>query len=69
MDRLPPAPIVTDQVLLREWEQGQLDENHQYYYDKRNVEMEVFNRFKAQGDIINMLEDREELDRDQDFWK
>ena len=68
-ESLPPAPLLSDRVLLREWEMEQLCENHQYYYDKRIVEDEVFQGFKAQGDIINMLEDPEELDKDQAFWE
>ena len=68
-DRVPPAPTMDDKVLLREWEQEQLMEYYKNVYDRRNIDIDVFKKFQANGEIIKMTINASELTKDKNFWK
>jgi len=68
-DRVPPAGIMDDRILLREWEQEQMNEYYKNMYDRRNIDLDVFKRFQANGEIIKMTINAAELTKDKNFWK
>lgn len=58
-----------DRVLLREWEGEQMNEYYRNVYDRRNIDLDVFKRFQANGEIIKMTINAAELTKDKNFWK
>ena len=68
-DRVPPQGILDDRVLLREWEFEHLQEYYKKVYNKTNVEIDVFKKFQANGEVIKMIADAKELSKDRNFWK
>ena len=67
-DRVPPQGILGDKVLLREWEQELQGEYFKFVYDRRVLDMDVFKKFQANGEVIKMANDIE-LTKDKNFWK
>ena len=43
-DKVPPANIIKDVVLLRDWEQTLINDFHSYFYDRRIIEIDVFKK-------------------------
>ncbi len=44
----------------------------EYYknvYDRRNIDIDVFKKFQANGEIIKMTINAAELTKDKTFWK
>ena len=68
-DRLPPQPIMDDKVLLLEWEMEQRIDYYNKIYDRREIDVDVFKRFMANGEIIKMTIDPSELTKDKKFWQ
>ena len=66
---VPPNWIVRDQVLLREWECEQINEQLKHSYDRRALDVDVLRRFQAQGDVIKNAIDGSELSNDEAFMK
>lgn len=57
-----------DRVLLREWEQEQMNDYYKNIYDRRNIDLDVFKQFQAQGEIIKTTVIASELTKDKKFW-
>ena len=61
--------IMRDKILLREWEVDQLNEHFKLLYDRRALDVEIFKKFQANGEIIKMTPDARDLTSDKNFWK
>ena len=68
-DRVPPQKCLDDKVLLKEWEMNASNEHYSKIYDRRMIDVDVFKKFAAQGEVIKMAIDPRELTRDKHFWK
>ena len=68
-DKVPAASIIEDRVLLREWEQEQVNHYYRNIYDRRDIDIDVFKRFQLNGEIIKMTIDAAELTKDKKFWQ
>lgn len=55
--------------MLKEWENAAINEQASWLYDRRNVDQDVFRRFRENGDVINMATSAAELTKDLNFWK
>ena len=67
-DRVPPDGIINDKVFLREWEQVQQMEYYQKVFDRKDIDLDVFKKFYANGEIIKMTVDARELTKEKEFW-
>lgn len=66
---MPPPGILSDRVLLREWEAEQLAEYYKNVFDRRDLDIDVFKKFQQNGDIIKTTIDAKQLAKDKGFWK
>lgn len=66
---MPPDIIMKDRILLREWEQEQMNDYYKNIYDRRNIDLDVFKQFQAQGEIIKTTVIASELTKDKKFWQ
>lgn len=67
-DRVPPQAILMEKVPLREWEVEQQNEHLKFVYDRRDLDIDVFRKLQANGEIIKMAIDARDLAKDN-FWK
>lgn len=46
-----------------------MNEYFRNVYDRRDIDLDVFKKFQANGEIIKMTVDAGELAKDKNFWK
>ena len=61
--------ILSDKILLQEWEKREFDNYYRHKFERTDIDLDVFKRFKKQGEIIKMTIDAKEILRDRKFWR
>ena len=63
-DRVPAQAVLEDKTLLREWEMEIMDDYLRHVYDRRLIDMDVFRKLQANGEIIKMAVNSKDLTKD-----